>query len=157
MSKQHEARPGATGGAAAGPAAASPPADLPEELRELLAAALCAANEAVSITVADVDEPRLVFVNPAYTDLTGYTAQEVLGRPVPLLDHPKTDRRMIAGLRAQVAAGRFVQCELPAYRKDGSEVWLEFRSAPIRDRAGRVTHFITTQRDVTARRASQEA
>jgi len=157
MSKQHEARPGASGGAAVGPAAASPPADLPEELRELLAAALCAANEAVSITVADADEPRLVFVNAAYTELTGYTAQEVLGRPVPLLDHPKTDRRMIAGLRAEVAAGRFVHCELPACRKDGSEVWLELRSAPIRDRAGRVTHFITTQRDVTARRASQEA
>src|SRR4029077_12267040 len=52
---------------------------------------------------------------------------------------------------------RRAQGELPACRKDGSEVWLEFRAAPIRDRAGRVTHYITTQRDVTARRASQEA
>jgi PAS domain S-box-containing protein len=157
MSKQHEARPGATGGAAGDPAAASPPVDLPEELRELLSAALCAANEAVSITVADVDEPRLVFVNAAYTELTGYTAREAVGQAARLFDHPKTDRRTLAGLRAQMAAGRSVECEVPACRKDGSEIWLSFRAAPIRDRAGRVTHFITTQRDVTARRASQEA
>ena len=157
MSKQHEARPGATGRAAGGPAAASPPADLPEELRELLAAALCAANEAVSITVADVEEPRLVFVNPAYSKLTGYTAQEVVGQPAPRFDHPKADRRTLAGLRAEMAAGRSVQYEIPACRKDGSELWVSFRASPIRDRAGRVTHFITTQRDVTARRANQEA
>jgi PAS domain S-box-containing protein len=156
MSKQHEARP-AAGGAAAGSAAASPPANLPEELRELLAAALCAANEAVSITVADVDEPRLVFVNAAYTELTGYTAQEAVGQPARLFDHPRTDRRTLAGLRAQMAAGRSVQGEVPACRKDGSEIWLSFRAAPICDRSGRVSHFIITQRDVTARRASQEA
>jgi len=174
MSKHHEASAGFTGPAAGRPAAESPPAespsadlqadlpmdlsaDLPEELRELLSAALCAANEAVSITLADVDEPRLVFVNAAYTELTGYTSQEAVGQPMRLLDDSRTDRRMIAGLRAEVVAGRRVQCELPACRKDGSEVWLEFRAAPIRDRAGRVTHYITTQRDVTARRASQEA
>ena len=157
MSKQHEARPGATGGAAVGSAAAPPHPDLPEELRELLAAALCAANEAVSITVADVDEPRLVFVNPAYSELTGYTAQEAVGQPARLFDHPRTDHRTLAGLRAQMAAGRSVQGEVPACRKDGSEIWLSFRAAPIRDRAGRVTHFITTQHDVTARRASHEA
>jgi PAS domain S-box-containing protein len=152
MSKQHEAPPGATG-----PAAESPPADLPEELRELLAAALCAANEAVSITVAGVDEPQLVFVNAAYTHLTGYAAHEAVGQPARLFDHPKIDRRTLAGLRAEMAAGRSVQCDLPACRKDGSEVWLAFRAAPIRDRAGQVTHFITTQRDISARRASQEA
>lgn len=157
MSKQDEARPGATGGAAVGSAAAPPHADLPEELRELLAAALCAANEAVSITVADVDEPRLVFVNPAYTELTGYTALEAVGQPARLFDHPRTDRRTLAGLHAQMAAGRSVQGEVPVCRKDGSEIWLSFQAAPIRDRTGRVTHFITTQHDVTARRASQEA
>jgi PAS domain S-box-containing protein len=157
MSNQHEAAPGATGGAAVSPAAASPPADLPAELRELLAAGLCAANEAVSITVADVEEPRLVFVNAAYTELTGYTAQEAIGQPARLFDHPKTDHRMLAGLRAQMAAGRNVQYEVPACRKDGAEIWLAFRASPIRDRSGHVTHFIVTQRDVTARRASQEA
>jgi PAS domain S-box-containing protein len=133
------------------------PEELPEELRELLAAALCAANEAVSIALAGGDEPRLVFVNPAFTRLTGYAAQEVVGRPPRLFDHPKTDRRTLDGLHAQVMAGRRLRWEIPACRKDGSEVWLELRAAPIRDRAGRVTHFITTQRDVTARRASQEA
>jgi PAS domain S-box-containing protein len=157
MSKRHEARSGAIGAAVGRPSAESPRPDLPEELRELLAAALYASNEAISITVADVDQPLLVFVNPAYTELTGYTAQEAVGQPARLFDHPKTDRHMIAGLRAQVVAGRSVQCEIPARRKDGSEVWLSFRGAPIRDRDGRITHYVTTQRDVTARRQRHEA
>jgi len=154
MSKQHEARSGVCDAAAGRPAAESLPADLPKELRELLAAALCAANEAVSIAVADVEEPRITFVNQAFADLTGYSCEEVIGQLPRLLLNPEVD---LDGLRAEVVAGRCVQGEANLHRKDGSEAWMEFRAAPIRDRTGRVTHYVTTQHDVSARRQSQEA
>lgn len=157
MSTQHEARSDAVGTTGDRVAPEPLPDVQPQEVRELLASAVLAANEAVSITIADLAVPHVVFVNAAFTELTGYTAQDAVGRPTLLFDHPRTDRRALEGLRAQVVAGRRVTWEILANRKDGSEVWLEVRAAPIRDRGGRVTHFIATQRDVTARRLGQEA
>jgi PAS domain S-box-containing protein len=159
MSKQHDPRSDAAGTAACRqpPAAAEPlPAPLPEELRGLLAAALCATNEAVSISAAGAEEPRIVFVNAAFTELTGYSAEEAIGRP-SLLAGPRTDRAMVAELLARVMAGHGASGETFVYRRDGSEAWMEVRTAPIRDLAGRVTHIVTSQRDLTARRESQEA
>ena len=153
MSKQHEARSGAVDAASLCPPAESLPADLPEGLRELLAAALCAVNEAVSIAVADVEEPRIVFVNQAFAELTGYSAEELIGQLPRLFLNPELD---LDGLRAELVAGRCVQGEANLRRKDGSEAWMEFRAAPIRDRTGRVTHYVATQHDVSARRQSQE-
>jgi PAS domain S-box-containing protein len=130
---------------------------IPPELRDLLAAALSSAAEAVTITVADLDEPRIVFVNTAFTELTGYAAAEVVGRTPRLLQGPKTDRRVLDELRAGLAAGRGWGGEAINYRKDGSELWLEWRIAPVRDAAGRVAWFVATQRDITARRLTWEA
>ena len=127
------------------------------ELRDLLAAALASAAEAVTITVADLDEPRIVFVNAAFTELTGYAAEEVIGRTPRLLQGPRTDRRVLDEVRAGLAAGRCWSGEAINYRKDGSELWLEWRIAPVRDAAGRTAWFVATQRDITARRQVQEA
>jgi PAS domain S-box-containing protein len=135
----------------------SAPAALPVELRDLLAAALIDANEAVMLNSADLAEARIEFVNPAFAELTGYSAEEVIGRTAWLLQGPKTDRGEIERAAAELAAGRACGGEVISYRKDGSEFWLEWRTAPVHDAAGRITHCVTTLRDSTARRAGQEA
>jgi PAS domain S-box-containing protein len=154
MSNQHDLRSGAVATAVDSPAPKPLPAALPAELRELLAAALAAANEPVSIAVADLEEPQIVFVNQAFADLTGYAADELVGHLPRLFTNPEAD---LDSLRAQVVAGHCIQGEASLRRRDGSNVWMEFRAAPIRDRAGRVTHYVTTQHDVSARRHGQEA
>jgi PAS domain S-box-containing protein len=132
------------------------PPPLPEELRDLLAAALFDGNEAVAV-FTDAGNPRFVFVNPAFTALTGYAAEEVVGRRSRLLQGPKTEVSVLAGVRAELAAGRSATAEVALYRKDGSEVWIQYRAAPIRAAAGRGSHYVASLRDVTARRRSQEA
>src|SRR5262249_3046210 len=102
-------------------------------------------------------ELRVAFVNPAFTYLTGYSAEELVGRRPRLFDHSEADRAVIDSARAVLAAGRSVIVEALGRCKDGSERWIEVRAAPIRDRAGRVTHYVAAHRDVTARRQSQEA
>jgi len=159
MSKERQPSPGAAGTAINLPppaVAGTPPADLPEELRALLAAAMVAANEAVSVSVAALAAPRVVFVNPAFTELTGYAADEVVGG-WSRLEGPATDHAMVVDLRTRLIAGQAVSGEIIVYRKDGSELWVELRAAPIRDRAGLVTHYVTNWRDVTARRQGREA
>jgi PAS domain S-box-containing protein len=126
---------------------------LPEELRELLAAALAAANEPVSIAVADSEKPRIVFVNQAFVELTGYGVEELIGQLPRLFTNPEAD---LDALRAQVIAGSCVQGEAGLCRRDGAKIWTEFRAAPIRDRTGRITHYVTTQHDVSAHGQSHE-
>jgi PAS domain S-box-containing protein len=130
---------------------------MPVALRNLVVAAVVEVNEAVTITVADLDDPRIVFVNPAFTALTGYSADEVLGKTPRMLQGPKTDRGVLDRLRAELGAGLCFAGETVNYRKDGSAFWLEWRVAPMRDADGQVTHFVAAQRDVTARVQSQEA
>ncbi|HEU4647708.1 MAG TPA: ATP-binding protein [Gemmatimonadales bacterium] len=124
----------------------------------LLDAAITQSHEAVTITTAELDPPgpTIVYVNPAFTTITGYTAAEVLGQTPRILQGPKTDRAVLDRLRADLTAGRVFSGETVNYRKDGREFSLEWQVAPIRDAAGHITHYVAIQNDVTAQRREEE-
>jgi PAS domain S-box-containing protein len=123
-----------------------------ESLR-LLQAAMQQSSESVIITTAEVDlpGPEIVFVNPAFTNVTGYTAAEVLGKTLRILEGPKTDRTILEGVRAHFAHCEEFYFEAVNYRKDGSDFVASCHISPIRDGNGKVTHFIGFQRDATER------
>ena len=129
-----------------------------ESLR-LLQAAVQQCGESIMITTADVDlpGPEIVFVNPAFTEVTGYPAAEVIGKTPRILQGPKTDRAILDGVRAHLAGGDEFRGEAVNYRKDGSEFVLSWHIAPIRDERGKVTHFIGCQRDATERNRAAAA
>ena len=129
-----------------------------EDLASLLVAALGAVPDAVVVTTADLDPPgpRIVFVNRAFSALTGYAADEALGRTPRLLQGPDTDRGVLGRLRATLAAGSAVEGEAVNYRKDGTAFVLHWHIAPLADDGGRVAGFVATQRDVTAARVASE-
>ncbi len=124
-----------------------------EQEGALLRTSLDAMGEAVIVTdhVLDPPGPRIVYVNPAFTRMTGYSADEVLGRSPRLLQGPGTDRAMLDRLRAALVAGRSFRNEALNYRKDGGEYVVEWLIAPVRS-GSRITHWIAVQRDVTAER-----
>ncbi len=119
----------------------------------LLQAAIQQSSESVIITTADVDlpGPEIVFVNPAFTRTTGYTAEEVIGKTPRIFQGPKTDRAILDGVRAQLGEGEEFRFEAVNYRKDGSDFVLSTHISPIRGEDGKVTHFIGFQRDATER------
>lgn len=123
----------------------------------LIAAAAELARESIVITDADLEVPgpRIVYVNPAFTRMTGYSAQEVLGKNPRLMQGPKTDRALLDRLRAAIGRGEIFHAEGINYRKDGSEFVIDWQISPLRDSAGRVTHFIAFQRDVTQQRRAE--
>ncbi len=104
------------------------------------------------ITIADMTRPDapLVWVNAAFSELTGYPERQVLGRNCRLLQGPATDQRTIAELAA-AAAGRQICTRLLNYRADGMPWWNELQLSPVRDTRGALTHYIGVQHDVTAR------
>lgn len=122
--------------------------------QELLLQAVQEAHEALVITEVHLDlpGPRIEYVNEAFTRITGYQPQEVIGQTPRMFQGPKTDRRVLKRMRTQLAQYKEFEGETVNYRKDGSPFILAWTVAPVRDVHGRVTKWISTQRDVTERR-----
>lgn len=107
----------------------------------------------LSFTVADArekDQP-LVWVNPAFTAVTGYELDDVLGRNCRFLQGQATDRDEVARIRAALDAGEGITTSLLNYRKDGVPFWNQVDISPVHDADGEVTHFVGIQTDVSDR------
>ncbi|MEO1351460.1 MAG: PAS domain S-box protein [Cyanobacteria bacterium J06635_15] len=130
-----------------------------EELR-LLQSVVVNTNDAVIVTEANaIDEPgpRILYVNEAFTRITGYKPAEVLGKTPRILQGPKTDQAQLHKVRTALSRWEPVTVEVINYRKDGSEFWNEFSLVPVADAKGWYTHWIAVQRDATERKTVEQA
>ncbi len=121
----------------------------------LLQSAVENAAEAVVITDAMVERPgpHIVYVNPAYEQMSGRSAAELIGKSPRIVQGPGTDRAVTAQMRQAFSEGREFLGENLNYRRDGTPYQVEIHVTPIRDARGTVTNFVSVQRDVTQRRA----
>ncbi len=119
------------------------------------------ASEAATagITVSDCRLPDLplVYANPAFLRMTGYTLGEVVGRNCRFLQGGDSAQPGLATLRAALRAGHDCAVLLRNHRKDGTLFWNELTMAPVRDDDGRLTHYIGIQTEVTVRVLAEEA
>jgi PAS domain S-box-containing protein len=130
-----------------------------EETLRLLNSAVLQAKESIVITDADLDwpGPRIIFVNPAFTQMTGYTAAEVIGHTPRILQGPGTDKAVLQRLRQSLERGEVFDGEAIQYRKDGTEYFQEWQIAPLQDADGKTTHFVAIQRDISERKRTEES
>lgn len=110
-----------------------------------------ASSDGIVVTDASRDDHPIVYVNAAFERMTGYRAQEVLGRNGRFLQGDDRSQPERKKLRRAVADGLSCSVLLRNYRKDGSLFWNELTVSPIRERSGRATHWIGYLRDVSAR------
>ncbi|MFB2977601.1 PAS domain S-box protein [Microseira sp. BLCC-F43] len=130
-----------------------------ERLR-LLECVVVNAKDAVIVTeITPLDEPgpRIIYVNEAFTKMTGYSLEEIVGKSPRFLQGPKTNQAILNQIRAAIVAKETIQVELINYRKDGSELWVEMSITPVPDSLGNYTHFVSIQRDITERKRTEEA
>jgi PAS domain S-box-containing protein len=128
-----------------------------DQMLRLLWSAVAEAKEAILITSADLNlpGPEILFLNPAFTEMTGYTEAEVLHKTPRILQGPKTDRGLLQQLRESLSQGQGFSGETVNYRKDGTEYFVEWDIAPVRDATGRIKYFISVQRNVTERKQAE--
>ncbi|MGQ9895944.1 MAG: PAS domain S-box protein [Acidobacteriota bacterium] len=129
-----------------------------QERIRLLEAVLNNINDVVIITEAepiDPPGPRIVYVNPAFERMTGYTALEVIGQTPRILQGPETSAEARAQIRQALKNWQPIQVEVLNYRKDGSQFWADLAIVPIADATGWYTHWVAVQRDVTMRRRAE--
>lgn len=134
--------------------------DRQQEQLRLLKSVILNTNDAVLITEAEpTDGPgrRIIYANKAFTQITGYTLKEVVGKTAQILQGPKTDLNKIAQVRAALSNWEPITDEVINYRKDGSEFWVEFSFVPVLNESGQYTHWISVQRDITERKLSEQA
>ncbi|MEQ9622105.1 PAS domain S-box protein [Coleofasciculus chthonoplastes] len=118
----------------------------------ILGAASC------GIVLSDACQPDLpiVYCNPAFEKITGYSRQEVVGRNCRFLQGADTDPQVIKQIRQALRTEQEVKVVLKNYRKDGIPFWNELAISPIRDAKGRVIYFVGVQTDITSRKQAQE-
>jgi PAS domain S-box-containing protein len=107
----------------------------------------------ITFTITDPREPDnpLVWVNPSFTRITGYEADEVVGRNCRFLQGPATDPAAVADIRSALQERRTVTTTLLNYRKDGSAFWNQLSVSPVFDGEGTLVSFVGVQTDVTER------
>jgi len=132
---------------------------LQAELRlRLVQSAVEQVNEGVVITDAQITAPgpKILYVNPAFTRMTGYAEEELLGRTPRLLQGPETDIAVLTRTRGALQRGEATEGEAINYRRDGSTYLSHWTIHPLRDAAGNLTHWVSVQRDASERRADED-
>ncbi len=127
------------------------------EHNAMLAEAISATSSGVVITDPNLPGNPIVFVNPAFSRITGYAAEEVFGKSCRLLQGQGTDPKMIERLNRAISAKRPVTLTIRNYRKDGRTFWNELSVNPIFDAADHLIRFVGVQTDVTDRMRAEEA
>lgn len=106
---------------------------------------------AIVITDADASTGYgVLFANPAFCSMTGYSFEELRGRTLKMLQGPDTDPAVIDRLRASLKEARYFEGTTFNYRKDGSSYVVHWNISPVRDETGKLTHFVSVQQDISA-------
>jgi diguanylate cyclase (GGDEF)-like protein/PAS domain S-box-containing protein len=127
-----------------------------EEWPRVLERAVESTRSGVLITDPNQPDNPIVYANPAFERITGYSSEEVLGRNCRFLQGHDRDQSALEEVRAAIREGRDCQVVVRNYRKNGALFWQELSISPVRDDQGRITHFVGIQDDVTDRKLAEE-
>jgi len=94
------------------------------------------------------DNP-IIYVNPAFEKLTGFSATDIIGRNCRFMQGPDTDPRDVDAIRKAVLAQQPIELDLLNHKRDGTPFWNRLSIAPVWDEAGQARYFVASQLDVT--------
>lgn len=125
-----------------------------EDRMRLQAAALESAANSIVITGPDAS---IQWVNPAFERLTGYSAEEALGKNPHILNSGKHNEAFFRRMWEVIKAGQVWHGEVTNKRKNGNLYVEEMTITPVKDRDGRIIHYVAVKQDVTERKQAEEA
>jgi diguanylate cyclase (GGDEF)-like protein/PAS domain S-box-containing protein len=127
-----------------------------EEVLRLRQRAIEASSNGIMIVDITLPDKQLVYVNPAFEQITGYACAEALGRNARFLSRDDGEQTGCDEIRAALREERDGHTILRNYRKDGSLFWNALSIAPVRDDVGKVTHFVGIINDITEQKRYEE-
>lgn len=116
-----------------------------------LKSAMEASRSPLILTDYQLPDNPIVYSNQAFLDLTGYSMRDIIGRNCRFLQGPDTDKKTVSQLRRAVKKGEYVRVTIQNYTKRGQPFWNDLIMSPIKDAAGKTTHFMGMQVDISDR------
>ena len=126
-------------------------ATLPTPLQGVLGAAVLAMPTGIVICDPNLPDCPIIYANPAFYRITGYSEEEVIGHNCRFLQGPGTNPRHIKAMREAIENGKAIDVEIVNHRKDGSRFVNELHLSPVFGEDGEVRYILGIQHDVSAR------
>lgn len=117
---------------------------------KLLQLVVEASNDGIVVAEQEGDDNILIYANPAFERLTGYSVDDILYQDCRFLQADDRDQPGLAAIREAVRDKRPCRQVIRNYRKDGSPFWNELSITPVFNEADQLTYFIGIQKDVSA-------
>lgn len=114
------------------------------------------AQDGITIAEKEDKDTILIYANPAFEKLTGYSADEILYQDCRFLQGEDTERKAVEALRVAIDANQPVRTIIKNYRKDGSSFWNELSITPFYDEVDQRQYYIGIQKDMTSMIALQQ-
>lgn len=129
-----------------------------EQRLQMMESTVTYSSDAVIITEAkvfDAHGPKILYVNKAFTQMTGFTAEEVIGKTPSVLQGPKTDLKELEKL--MLASQKWEPCEISLinYKKTGEPFWVDVSVFPVGDDKGWISHWVAIERNITPQKIDQ--
>ncbi|WP_283184453.1 diguanylate cyclase [Pseudomonas svalbardensis] len=118
---------------------------------EILKQAVMDSRDGITISDNSMHDNPLIFVNPAFERMTGYSSEEITNINCRYLQNNDREQPELDIIHSAIEKGEYCLVTLRNYRKDGTMFWNELSISPIHDKNGIVTNFIGIQKDVTPR------
>jgi len=118
--------------------------------------AMAASTEGIVVTDPNRPDDPIVYVNPAFEAMTGYAAEEAVGRNCRFLQGEDRDQPSLKVLRRALRKGRSCTVVLRNYKEDGTPFWNELSVSPVYGEDGNLLNFVGVQKDVTERVRREE-
>ncbi|TDD98601.1 PAS domain-containing sensor histidine kinase [Flavobacterium cellulosilyticum] len=124
-----------------------------EQRLKLLETVITQTKDSVIITEPDLLEgniPRIVYVNPAFSLMSGYDSDEIIGKSPNIFQGPNSDNEEFKKLIYAIKNHQECQIETISYKKNKEEYWVKYSMSPVYNSDGELSHWVSIQRDITA-------
>lgn len=123
-----------------------------EQRLRLLETVITNTKVAITITNIELNEthyPKIWYVNPAFSEITGYSQQEVISSDFSILFGKNSDHLQLELLKNAIREYKECSIETICYKKNGTPFWISLSMIPVNDFEGKHSHWISIQRDIT--------
>jgi PAS domain S-box-containing protein len=131
-----------------------------EELRlKLLETVIVQTKDSIIITEANFNGrklPKIVYINPAFSVMTGYESYEIIGKSPDILKGPNSAINDIKRIVSTIKNREESLIEMISYKKSREEFWLRFSMIPIYNSENELSHWVSIQRDVSAEKQQEK-